>query len=80
MFVIGSGPAGRCAAVQPAKAALFSPNEIEVTDDSGECRVAFTSSTRSVLNLKGAIDYFIENTLAEAYKIALLDAWNRMTT
>ena len=35
------------------------------------------------LNLKGTLDYFIENTfnyptLAEAYKIAALDAWNRM--
>lgn len=40
---------------------------------------------QAVLNLKGTIDYFIENTfnyptLAEAYKIAGLDAWNRMTT
>ena len=38
---------------------------------------------QAVLNLDGAIDYFIENafnypTLAEAYKIAALDAWNRM--
>jgi NAD(P) transhydrogenase len=40
---------------------------------------------QAVLNLKGTIDYFIENTfnyptLAEAYKIAGLDAWNRMHT
>jgi NAD(P) transhydrogenase len=39
---------------------------------------------QAVLNLKGGIDYFIQNTfnyptLAEAYKIAGLDAWNRMT-
>ncbi|WP_254515031.1 Si-specific NAD(P)(+) transhydrogenase [Novosphingobium sp. G106] len=38
---------------------------------------------QAVLNLKGTVDYFIENTfnyptLAEAYKIAALDAWNRM--
>jgi NAD(P) transhydrogenase len=38
---------------------------------------------QAVLNLEGTIDYFIENsfnypTLAEAYKIAGLDAWNRM--
>lgn len=38
---------------------------------------------QAVLNLKGTIDYFIENTfnyptLAEAYKIAGLDAWNRL--
>jgi NAD(P) transhydrogenase len=38
---------------------------------------------QAVLNLKGKLDYFIENTfnyptLAEAYKIAALDAWNRM--
>jgi NAD(P) transhydrogenase len=37
-----------------------------------------------VLNLKGTLEYFIENTfnyptLAEAYKIAALDAWNRMS-
>jgi len=39
---------------------------------------------QAVLNLKGTLDYFIQNTfnyptLAEAYKIAGLDAWNRMT-
>jgi NAD(P) transhydrogenase len=39
---------------------------------------------QAVLNLKGTIDFFIENTfnyptLAEAYKIAGLDAWNRLT-
>ena len=38
---------------------------------------------QAVLNLGGALDYFVENTfnyptLAEAYKIAALDAWNRM--
>jgi NAD(P) transhydrogenase len=38
---------------------------------------------QAVLNLKGTLDYFIENTfnyptLAEGYKIAALDAWNRM--
>jgi NAD(P) transhydrogenase len=38
---------------------------------------------QAVLNLKGTVDYFIDNTfnyptLAEAYKIAGLDAWNRM--
>jgi len=38
----------------------------------------------AVLNLEGTIDYFIQNTsnywtLAGAYKIAWLDAWNRMT-
>jgi len=38
---------------------------------------------QAVLNLRGTIDYFIQNTfnyptLAEAYKIAGLDAWNRM--
>ena len=39
---------------------------------------------QAVLNLKGAIDYFIQNmfnypTPAEAYKIGGLDAWNGMT-
>ena len=38
---------------------------------------------QAVINLHGTIDYFVENTfnyptLAEAYKIAALDAWNRM--
>ena len=38
---------------------------------------------QAVLNLKGTLDYFVENTfnyptLAEAYKVAALDAWNRM--
>ncbi len=38
---------------------------------------------QAVLNLGGSLEYFIENTfnyptLAEAYKIAALDAWNRM--
>jgi NAD(P) transhydrogenase len=38
---------------------------------------------QAVLNLGGTIDYFVENafnypTLAEAYKIAALDAYNRM--
>jgi NAD(P) transhydrogenase len=40
---------------------------------------------QAVLNLKGTVDYFIENTfnyptLAEAYKIAGLDAWNRFAS
>jgi NAD(P) transhydrogenase len=38
---------------------------------------------QAVLNLKGTLDYFVENTfnyptLAEAYKIAALDVWNRI--
>jgi len=38
---------------------------------------------QAVLNLNGKLDYFINNifnypTLAEAYKIAALDAWNKM--
>lgn len=38
---------------------------------------------QAVINLHGTLDYFVENafnypTLAEAYKIAALDAWNRM--
>ena len=40
---------------------------------------------QAVLNLRGTLEYFVENTfnyptLAEAYKIAALDAWNRMPT
>lgn len=38
---------------------------------------------QAVLNLGGTLDYFVENafnypTLAEVYKVAALDAWNRM--
>jgi NAD(P) transhydrogenase len=38
---------------------------------------------QAVINLGGGLDYFIDNsfnypTLAEAYKIAALDAWNRL--
>ena len=38
---------------------------------------------QAVINLKGTVDFFVENTfnyptLAEAYKAAGLDAWNRM--
>ena len=38
---------------------------------------------QAVLNLNGPVEYFVENTfnyptLAEAYKIAALDVWNRM--
>ncbi|MEM6467424.1 MAG: Si-specific NAD(P)(+) transhydrogenase, partial [Pseudomonadota bacterium] len=38
---------------------------------------------QAVINLQGTLEYFVENTfnyptLAEAYKIAALDAWNRM--
>jgi NAD(P) transhydrogenase len=40
---------------------------------------------QAVLVLGGTLDYFLENvfnypTLAEAYKIAALDAWNRLTS
>jgi NAD(P) transhydrogenase len=40
---------------------------------------------QAVINLGGTVDFFVENTfnfptLAEAYKIAGLDAWNRMGT
>lgn len=40
---------------------------------------------QAVINLKGTVDFFVNNTfnyptLAEAYKIAGLDAWNRMAT
>ena len=38
---------------------------------------------QAVINLSGTVDFFVNNTfnyptLAEAYKIAGLDAWNRM--
>lgn len=37
---------------------------------------------QAVLNLKGTLEYFVDTfnypTLAEAYKIAALDAWNGM--
>ncbi|MBC8130395.1 MAG: Si-specific NAD(P)(+) transhydrogenase [Rhizobiaceae bacterium] len=48
----------------------------------GEGATELVHIGQAVLNLKGTIDYFMENTfnyptLAEAYKIASLDAWNR---
>ena len=51
----------------------------------GEGATELVHIGQAVLNLKGTLDYFIENTfnyptLAEAYKIAALDAWNRMST
>lgn len=49
----------------------------------GEGATELVHIGQAVLNLKGNLDYFIENTfnyptLAEAYKVAALDAWNRM--
>lgn len=49
----------------------------------GEGATELVHIGQAVLNLKGTLDYFVENTfnyptLAEAYKIAALDAWNRM--
>jgi NAD(P) transhydrogenase len=51
----------------------------------GEGATELVHIGQAVLNLKGTLDYFIENTfnyptLAEAYKIAALDAWNRMSS
>ncbi|WP_160122582.1 Si-specific NAD(P)(+) transhydrogenase [Rhodovarius lipocyclicus] len=50
----------------------------------GEGATELVHIGQAVLNLGGTLDYFIDNTfnyptLAEAYKIAALDAWNRMT-
>ncbi|QLF70311.1 Si-specific NAD(P)(+) transhydrogenase [Peteryoungia desertarenae] len=49
----------------------------------GEGATELVHIGQAVLNLKGTLEYFVENTfnyptLAEAYKIAGLDAWNRM--
>ncbi len=49
----------------------------------GEGATELIHIAQAVLNLDGTVDYFVENTfnyptLAEAYKIAGLDAWNRM--
>ena len=65
---------------------LFAPGfstAEEVTEISGR-GVGLDVVKAALDNLKGTIDYFIQNTfnyptLAEAYKIAGLDAWNRMT-
>jgi NAD(P) transhydrogenase len=50
----------------------------------GEGATELVHIGQAVLNLGGTLDYFLENTfnyptLAEAYKVAALDAWNRMT-
>ena len=49
----------------------------------GEGATELVHIGQAVLNLGGRIDYFVQNTfnfptLAEAYKIAALDAWNRL--
>ena len=49
----------------------------------GEGAAELIHIAQAVLNLKGTVDYFVQNTfnyptLAEAYKIAGLDAFNRM--
>lgn len=49
----------------------------------GEGATELIHIAQAVLNLKGTVDYFVENTfnyptLAEAYRIAGLDAFNRM--
>ena len=49
----------------------------------GEGSTELVHIGQAVINLKGTLEYFVENTfnyptLAEAYKIAALDAWNRM--
>lgn len=49
----------------------------------GEGATELVHIGQAVINLRGTIDYFIDNsfnypTLAEAYKVAALDAWNRM--
>ena len=49
----------------------------------GEGATELVHLGQAVINLGGTIDYFIDNsfnypTLAEAYKVAALDAWNRL--
>lgn len=50
----------------------------------GEGATELVHIGQAVLNLRGTLDHFTQNTfnyptLAEAYKIAALDAWNRMS-
>ena len=49
----------------------------------GEGATELIHIAQAVLNLKGTVDYFVQNTfnyptLAEAYRVAGLDAFNRM--
>lgn len=49
----------------------------------GEGATELVHIGQAVINLHGTVDFFVENTfnyptLAEAYKVAGLDAWNRM--
>jgi NAD(P) transhydrogenase len=49
----------------------------------GEGATELVHIGQAVINLGGTIDYFVDNsfnypTLAEAYKVAALDAWNRL--
>ncbi len=50
----------------------------------GEGATELVHIGQAVINLGGTLDYFIDNsfnypTLAEAYKVAALDAWNRLS-
>ena len=49
----------------------------------GEGATELIHIDQAVMHFGGTVDYFVESTfnyptLAEAYKIAALDAWNRM--
>ena len=49
----------------------------------GECASELIHIGQAVLTFGGGIDYFIENifnfpTLAETYKVAALNAWNKL--
>lgn len=64
---------------------LFSlkPRRVLGVQIVGEGATELIHIAQAVLNLKGTVDYFVQNTfnyptLAEAYKIAGLDAFNRM--
>ena len=87
LIVIGSGPAGRAAAIQAGKL----KRKVLVIDRKNRLggvsvhtgTIPSKTLRETVLNLKGTVDYFVGNTfnyptLAEAYKIAGLDAFNRM--
>lgn len=58
-------------------------HSVDRRHNRSQCATGQIHIGQAVLNLKGTLDFFVENTfnyptLAEAYKIAALDAWNRM--
>jgi len=92
LVCIGSGPAGQRAAVQAAKlgwrAAVVEKRRAIargqiIGDHGGMLKMLLVHVGQAVLGLGGGLDYFLHTvfnypTLAECYKVAALDASNKL--